>query len=538
MDEPNRSDPPGSSLKLNADLSDEEAKKAATLIQAVRDARYRELTKPRAPAPGDDYSPDQPSMHGATSPSPPAKSRWKQVTEVARRAGADDRTPSDSDLSSGEMSETEQSPENSTSPEEREKARQRRAEANAARKKHAKQMDLQYFLELVDQKHRYGSNLRKYHNYWKTQDTDQSFFYWLDQGDGKDVDLPDRSRARLDKEQVRYLSREERLQYMVRINENGLLVWAKNGELVWTKDELFKDSVNGIVPIDDSAPKWKYNVPPPGHESGDSSSSEDSQDEDEDDNTKEDEGERYVNEEFHRARGLAKVKHVSAGVLFNHMIRTSLKKGHKWIFVADTSFRLYIGYKQSGAFQHSSFLHGARILSAGLIKVKHGQLRKLSPLSGHYRPPAANFRAFVHSLRDEGADMSHVSISRSYAVLVGLETYTKTRKKISHAEASVVHEKDKLLNPEKVKLEEEEKQDKSKSAEKERLYLEQQREAEEREARERKAKRSLTGKLSNAFGKLKFRKGSTDEVPTGERQGTRILGTGPEDGVPPPEGHR
>ncbi|KIW66912.1 hypothetical protein, variant 2 [Phialophora macrospora] len=397
-------------------------------------------------------------------------------------------------------------------------------------------MDLQYFLEMVDQKHRYGSNLRKYHNYWKTQDTDQSYFYWLDQGDGRTVDLPECSRARLDKEQVRYLSREERLQYLVKVNAEGLLVWAKNGELVWTKDELFKDSVNGIVPIDDPSPQWKYNVPPAGA-GGSSSSSSDDTDED-DDHTTGDEGERYVNEEFHRARGLSKVKNVSAGVLFNHMIRTSLKKGHKWIFVADTSFRLYIGYKQSGAFQHSSFLHGARILSAGLIKVKHGQLRRLSPLSGHYRPPAANFRAFVHSLRDEGVDMSHVSISRSYAVLVGLETYTKAHKQLKNAEASVAHEKDKLLNPDKVKMEEEAQRDKSQSAETERLYLEKQREAEEREARERKARRSLAGRLSNAVSKLGLRKQSADSTPTGEAQAKRILGTGPEDGVPPPEGHR
>jgi hypothetical protein len=47
---------------------------------------------------------------------------------------------------------------------------------------------------------------------------------------------------------------------------------------------------------------------------------------------------------------------------------------------SDTSFRLYVGYKQSGAFQHSSFLHGSRIAAAGIIKIKHGQLRKLSPL--------------------------------------------------------------------------------------------------------------------------------------------------------------
>ncbi|KIW32696.1 uncharacterized protein PV07_04225 [Cladophialophora immunda] len=537
------------------DLSAEESKKAAVLIQktyrghrtrrelngfgldastrwyeAVRDAQFKAHTSPQPPISSHDNTDTNES---ATSP---ARLKWSRATEVARRAGADDRSPSISEYSSDEDIENAEGSPTGMTQEEREAARRRRAEANAMRKKTAKMMDLQYFLEMVDQKHRYGSNLRKYHAHWKTQDTDQNFFYWLDQGDGRNLDLPECSRARLDKEQVRYLSREERLNYLVRVNDKGLLIWAKNGELVWTKDELFKDSVNGIVPIDDSAPKWKYNVPPPGASESDSSSSDESED---DENTKGDEGERYVNEEFHRARGIAKVKYVSAAVLFNHMIRTSLKKGHKWIFVCDTSFRLYIGYKQSGAFQHSSFLYGARILSAGLIKVKHGQLRRLSPLSGHYRPPAANFRAFVHSLRDEGVDMSHVSISRSYAVLVGLESYTKTRKRIKAVSETVVHEKDKLLNPEKVKMEEEAMRDKSESAEKERLYLEQQREAQEREARERrKAKRSLTGRFSSAFGKLKLRKDSSDDVPAGEEQARRILGTGPEDGVPPPEGHR
>ncbi len=158
-------------------------------------------------------------------------------------------------------------------------------------------MDLQYFLEMVDQKHRYGSNLRKYHNYWKTQDTDQNFFYWLDQGDGRNVDLPERSRARLDKEQVRYLSREERLKYLVKVNEQGLLVWAKNGELVWTMDELYRDSVNGIVPVDDPAPEWRYNVPPRDSDQSDRSSSDESSVDDSEDNTSGDEGERYVNEE-------------------------------------------------------------------------------------------------------------------------------------------------------------------------------------------------------------------------------------------------
>ena len=54
--------------------------------------------------------------------------------------------------------------------------------------------------------------------------------------------LPECSRERLDREQVRYLSREERLKYLVNVDKDGLLVWAKNGEKVWTKDEIYKDS--------------------------------------------------------------------------------------------------------------------------------------------------------------------------------------------------------------------------------------------------------------------------------------------------------
>lgn len=60
----------------------------------------------------------------------------------------------------------------------------------------------------------------------------------------------------------------------------------------------------------------------------------------------------------------------------------------------------------------------------------------MSPLSGHYRPPANNFRRFVKSLKEAGVDMSHVSISKSYAILVGLEAYgnfCKGKKKTKRA---------------------------------------------------------------------------------------------------------
>lgn len=456
------------------------------------------------------------------------------MTEVARRAGADD-TP-DSDVSLSEASSSDPDRKNYRTQEEQEERKARKAIATEKRKRTAKMMDLQYFLEMVDQKHRYGSNLRKYHAYWKAQDTTQNFFYWLDQGEGVNVELDECSRARLDREQVRYLSREERLNYLVKIDKDGKFRWAKNNEYVWTKDELFRDSVKGIVPTNDSAPAWTHNIKTKYHD--DTSSDSESSDEDLDQRKRSElEGERYVNEDFHRAKGPEKLKHVSAAVLFNHMIRQSLKKGHKWIFVADTNFRMYIGYKQSGAFQHSSFLHGSRILSAGLIKVKDGQLRRLSPLSGHYRPPAANFRAFVHSLEEEGADMSHVSISRSYAILVGLESYVKTRRKVKTGQKALTHQFDKLARPEKVKKEEEAAQDHSRSAQREREYLEKQRlkELEERHSRHETG-HGLMKSVSHTWDRVTGKATVMKHQGVSEERG--VPGTGPEDGVPAPDGHR
>jgi hypothetical protein len=174
--------------------------------------------------------------------------------------------------------------------------------------------------------------------------------------------------------------------------------------------------------------------------------------------------------------------------------------------VADTSFRLYIGIKQSGAFQHSSFLHGARISAAGLIRIKDGQLRRLSPLSGHYRPPTKNFRAFVHSMQESGVDMSRVSISRSYAVLVGLEAYVKTRRKFKHGVAHVKEAETKVMHPEEHQRMIEEQKDKSKSAEKERQLLAQTAEKEEAEKKEQSWRRRMWKRIS--------RGGSEKDEPT------------------------
>jgi hypothetical protein len=295
----------------------------------LRDAQYDNLTTPVAPSNTTTSDRAEPSGSARNrGSSPAARKNWQRIGTIARRAGRDDLSTSRSTSSLDDDTASSGDGGNHMSVEERRERRQKRIESRGARQKSAKMMDLQYFLEMVDQKHRYGSSLRKYHNFWKSQPTSQSFFYWLDHGEGKDVELAECDRARLDREQVRYLSREERLNYLVTVDKRGSLRWAKNGEKVWTKDSLYKDSIQGIVSIESQVPKFRYNVRPDGVESDVASSSgeQDQTDQNDADN-------RYVNEDFHDGRGGTKPKEVSPGVIFNHLSREHMKKGQKWIFV-------------------------------------------------------------------------------------------------------------------------------------------------------------------------------------------------------------
>ncbi len=296
----------------------------------IKDARYRNLTT--AAAPSSTEGSDELKISASPENSdlfPRTKKNWQRIGIIARRAGGDDASPETSTTS---LEGHNSSPDNGStqnSIEERRKRRQKHVESRNARRQSAKVMDLQYFLEMVDRRHRYGSSLRKYHNYWKSQPTSQNFFYWLDHGEGKEVELPECSRERLDREQVRYLSREERLNYLVVVDDQGRLRWAKNGEKVWTKDTLFKDSMKGIVPVEDQGAEFHHNVRPDGVDSDSTSSRSDEESKDErytDD--------RYANQDLHDAKSTENLRESSPGVILNHLIRGHMKKGHKWIFVS------------------------------------------------------------------------------------------------------------------------------------------------------------------------------------------------------------
>ncbi|KAL4729183.1 hypothetical protein ACLX1H_003594 [Fusarium chlamydosporum] len=432
-------------------------------VTAIREAQFRNATKPRPRTEiGNDATEELQGGHIAaqTHKSINAREKWKKASAIARRAGHDDLL---SDSESLESSSDE-----NASPEERAAARARREKANAARRHEARMMGIRYFLEMVDQKHRYGSNLCRYHEVWKRTDTHENFFYWLDYGEGRNIEVDGCPRDRLDREQVRYLSREERQYYLVQVDEEGRLCWAKNGERIDTTEQ-FKDSIHGVVPLNDSTPAFSAEFQPADSNSARSvrSSSSESSLESE---READRAAKYATPGYDSSQGMHKVSQISASTIFNKIMRKSVRK-NTWIFVADTNFRMYVGIKDSGAFQHSSFLQGSRISAAGLIKIKNGRLSSLSPLSGHYRPPTSNFRAFVHSLRQSGVDMSHVSISKSYVVLIGLESYMKTKRKGKDLAQRVGHRKDKIVAPEEAARREEDAKDKSESAAKEREVL-------------------------------------------------------------------
>ena len=61
----------------------------------------------------------------------------------------------------------------------------------------------------------------------------------------------------------------------------------------------------------------------------------------------------------------------------------------------------------------------------------------MQPRSGHYKPPASSFRAFVHSLQTRGVDMAVLSVPRSYAVLLGMEGYSRGKQNLMKIKKAV-----------------------------------------------------------------------------------------------------
>ena len=119
--------------------------------------------------------------------------------------------------------------------------------------------------------------------------------------------------------------------------------------------------------------------------------------------------------------------------------------------------------------------------------------------------------------------MSRVSISKSYAVLLGLEGYMKTKKHLHDNMVMMEHKAEEIFHPEQAQQRLEKEKDKSESARKEREFLAKE-EAKRREQRGTwRSKKSKEGESSGegdgllkrfkTLGRKMRKSGSTEDTP-------------------------
>ncbi|KAM3266514.1 IQ domain-containing protein IQM2 [Capsicum annuum] len=101
----------------------------------------------------------------------------------------------------------------------------------------AQKLALQHWLEAIDPRHRYGHNLHFYYVQWLHSQSKEPFFYWLDIGEGKEVNIVDKCpRWKLQQQCIKYLGPMERKAYEVEV-EDRKLFYKEDGKLLDTTDE-------------------------------------------------------------------------------------------------------------------------------------------------------------------------------------------------------------------------------------------------------------------------------------------------------------
>ncbi|GAV66082.1 IQ domain-containing protein [Cephalotus follicularis] len=101
----------------------------------------------------------------------------------------------------------------------------------------AQKLAFQHWIEAIDPRHRYGHCLHFYYEEWCKTDAGQPFFYWLDIGDGKELDLKECPRSKLRQQCIKYLGPQEREHYEY-IVVQGMIVHKQTGDLLDTNKDL------------------------------------------------------------------------------------------------------------------------------------------------------------------------------------------------------------------------------------------------------------------------------------------------------------
>ncbi|KAL6226711.1 hypothetical protein ACLB2K_000672 [Fragaria x ananassa] len=126
-------------------------------------------------------------------------------------------------------------PETAVSRWARAKTRAARVGKGLSKDEKAQKLALQHWLEAIDPRHRYGHNLHFYYDLWFESESSQPFFYWLDVGDGKEINLEKCSRTVLQRQCIEYLGPKERKAYEVVVHD-GKLIYKQSGILVDSKE--------------------------------------------------------------------------------------------------------------------------------------------------------------------------------------------------------------------------------------------------------------------------------------------------------------
>ncbi|XP_050242199.1 IQ domain-containing protein IQM2-like [Quercus robur] len=253
-----------------------------------------------------------PSPGSSPSAVPPSSERWKllEFAELKR-----------SSISFFDI----EKPESTLSRLSRATTRAARVGKGISKVGNAKELASPHWLEAIDPHHRYGHNLQYYHVKWLHCESKQPFFYWLDVGEGKEVNHERCSRMKLQQQCIRYLGPVERKAYEV-VVQDGKLIFNHSSEFL----------------------------------------------------------------------------HTAGG-----------PENAKWIFVLSTFKTLYVGLKNKGTFQHSSFMAGGAILCAGRLEVEDGIVKAVWPHSGHYQPTVENFQEFLSFLKERNVDLNNVKVENA-----------------------------------------------------------------------------------------------------------------------------
>ncbi|KAL8136271.1 IQ domain-containing protein IQM6 [Apium graveolens] len=99
----------------------------------------------------------------------------------------------------------------------------------------ARKLALQHWLEAIDPRHRYGHNLHFYYVSWLHCASKQPFFYWLDVGEGREVNHERCSRSKLLQQCIKYLGPTERKHYEVEV-VNGRFIYKQSGKVIHTTE--------------------------------------------------------------------------------------------------------------------------------------------------------------------------------------------------------------------------------------------------------------------------------------------------------------